>query len=248
MDKGIQLEPQIEKRGSGHNKQTERLRLIGTVEMFERQFGVVIGSTFGRWTVIEAGLQKKDGKKLMPACRVRCACGKEGIRLRRRLRNGRSQSCGCFKRGIKVEDTHWRKLLASLKHNAKNRNLSCDFTLERLKAIAKLDCAYCCSPPRNRARIAVTTYDAQGVNIGRLQGEPIEYSGIDRVDSGRGYERGNVVPCCIFCNRAKSDYPLNVFIEYAQRFGSRLTEADVWEKAERIGELLWPTSASPVGG
>lgn len=34
---------------------------------------------------------------------------------------------------------------------------------------------------------------------------------IDRLDSKRNYERGNVVPCCVWCNRYKNDLPLEAW-------------------------------------
>ena len=41
----------------------------------------------------------------------------------------------------------------------------------------------------------------------------IEITGLDRKDNDKGYEVGNVVPCCHNCNSKKKDRPYQVFIE-----------------------------------
>jgi hypothetical protein len=47
------------------------------------------------------------------------------------------------------------------------------------------------------------------------------YNGIDRIDNARGYERDNIVPCCKFCNRAKSAMPQKEFIDLVRRIAAR---------------------------
>lgn len=84
---------------------------------------------------------------------------------------------------------------------SKNR----EFNLSR-ETVAKLvfsPCFYCGSKPRN---------------FDRTSG--VYYSGIDRVDSSCGYTFDNVVPCCIVCNRAKSNRPFKVFLNWI----SQITE------------------------
>ena len=43
-----------------------------------------------------------------------------------------------------------------------------------------------------------------------------KYNGIDRVDNEKGYEEGNVVPCCKICNVAKHDMEQKDFIFWAR--------------------------------
>lgn len=38
--------------------------------------------------------------------------------------------------------------------------------------------------------------------------DKIQGVGLDRIDSSKGYETGNVVACCTMCNRMKMNYPL----------------------------------------
>lgn len=41
---------------------------------------------------------------------------------------------------------------------------------------------------------------------------PLSSPGLDRVDSSRGYEVGNVVACCAVCNQRKAAMPQSVFL------------------------------------
>jgi len=68
------------------------------------------------------------------------------------------------------------------KFQAKRRGLSWLLTLEEFSGLQGLPCHYC------------------GLPYTVVQG-----AGLDRVDSDRGYERDNVVPCCWECNQAKHD-------------------------------------------
>lgn len=43
------------------------------------------------------------------------------------------------------------------------------------------------------------------------------FVGIDRLDSSRGYEVGNVVPCCTRCNMMKGDQTLNDWFSHMEK-------------------------------
>lgn len=81
------------------------------------------------------------------------------------------------------------------KRHAKKRNL--DFLLEKedFYKMIILSCTYCgdsqtsySNPPKEAE-----------------WGTQFRYTGIDRINPKIGYVEGNVQPCCIKCNRAKSD-------------------------------------------
>jgi hypothetical protein len=46
---------------------------------------------------------------------------------------------------------------------------------------------------------------------------PIDGIGVDRVDSTQGYEVGNVVSCCVTCNRMKLDMSTQDFVTHLRR-------------------------------
>lgn len=49
------------------------------------------------------------------------------------------------------------------------------------------------------------------------------YNGIDRIDSSKGYIKGNILSCCKRCNIAKSDMKYHEFIELIKRIYANLS-------------------------
>lgn len=76
------------------------------------------------------------------------------------------------------------------------------FTLDLTEAslLFTQNCHYCGNPPSN-ARTRDT-------------GVTVVYQGIDRVDNNKGYESGNVVPCCKHCNSFKSTRTTEEFLNH----------------------------------
>lgn len=72
------------------------------------------------------------------------------------------------------------------KKGAKKRKLVFSLTLKEFEEITSKKCYYCNEFSLNK-----------------------NYSGIDRIDSKKGYEKDNVIPCCEICNKMKMD--LNYF-------------------------------------
>lgn len=64
----------------------------------------------------------------------------------------------------------------------------CTLTLHDYIKLVTSDCYYCGEKP-NQEKI--------------INGKLFRHNGIDRLDSKKGYERDNVVPCCKTCNMAK---------------------------------------------
>ncbi len=53
-------------------------------------------------------------------------------------------------------------------------------------------------------------------------GSHIQSVGIDRIDSLKSYEIGNVVPCCHVCNSMKMALSQSVFIEQCKKIANKL--------------------------
>jgi hypothetical protein len=107
--------------------------------------------------------------------------------------------CGeCKRNEIKANKSEY-DAFASL-HKA-NKNLSerhgklFTLDLEDSIKIYKSNCYYCNIKPSNIFK---------GI---------YKYSGVDRIDSTRGYEKDNTRACCFNCNRAKSNLPEGVFLK-----------------------------------
>jgi hypothetical protein len=167
---------------------------------------IPIGEKFGRWTVIENDLYYAFKSQIQRACRVLCSCAAntEAVRTYSDLRSGKSPSCGCKSRERSIE-TVWTQLLDKLSRRGWDFHL----TLPQLKAVAQLPCVYCGKEPSNIYRLK---YKIDGVyKRGFVPEMEIRYSGLDRVDSLKGYTPGNVVPCCGDCNGMKSNHSIDEF-------------------------------------
>jgi|HubBroStandDraft_6_1064221.scaffolds.fasta_scaffold413591_2 hypothetical protein len=71
----------------------------------------------------------------------------------------------------------------SAKSKAKQRKKEWTLTLQEYAALVSVPCFYC----------------------GGLLGQVTRSSGLDRLDSSKGYFLGNCVSCCGICNRIKGD-------------------------------------------
>ena len=91
---------------------------------------------------------------------------------------------------------------SSYRANAKTHNRIFEITLEEFDYITKQPCYYC------------------GEFNGVFQGVP--FSGVDRIDSNKGYTKDNVVPCCGKCNRMKGDLPQDNWIQHIQKILNNL--------------------------
>lgn len=157
-----------------------------------------------------------------------CACGNSFIANGSSLRRGYTMSCGCLRvdqariRMKEVSNKAYSKtsrlkdeytavfncVYGSYKYTAKRRKLSFGLSKEDVAQLFGAVCYYCGDPPSNTKTV---------------NGKKLVYTGIDRVDSTKGYEVGNVVPCCFFCNNAKRNMPQNMFIEKILKITNRFT-------------------------
>ncbi len=87
---------------------------------------------------------------------------------------------------------------------AKNRGLSFELTKDEFNAIITQRCFYCGSKPEQ-------ILYKQGMQSKFL------YNGIDRINNDIGYEIGNVIPCCRFCNMAKGRHTFSEFEKWIER-------------------------------
>jgi len=79
----------------------------------------------------------------------------------------------------------------TLRTTAKRRGLPINITLEEFILLVDQICYYC--------------------------GEPNKTKGLDRIDNGKGYIKGNVVSCCFWCNNWKSNRKMKDFVEHCQK-------------------------------
>lgn len=165
-----------------------------------------LGSVYGRLTVI-AYAGKSAHRDVLWLCR--CECGAEKVVMAGCLRSGNSRSCGCY-RSERSRTTNskapgvsaFNKAVSVMMANAARRGVEWLLPLGHTKLLMGMECHYCGAPPANRIKTAAYT---------------LYYNGIDRVDNSLGYVPGNVVPCCIRCNTAKSDMTITEFRGWIDR-------------------------------
>ena len=175
------------------------------------------GQRFGRILVLRRG----PNANYKPHVRwyVRCDCGKESLVDGRNLRLTHTKSCGCLARERMAWSDRFmaavprltpeEKRLSALrylwqdqKHRAKDRKLRWTIPPDLYIKLCQKPCVYCGAPPSNCRTILEMK---------------ILHSGLDRIDSARGYVAGNVAPCCFRCNAAKNVQSVADFIAWAKR-------------------------------
>jgi transposase len=186
-----------------------------------------IGERFASLLVLGPAAPKtnrKTGYRVAQSL-VRCDCGRELALPNHALRCGNTKSCGGSFHRLKPE-TPWNRIMHQVKGQAKSRGVSMKLSLEQIKLLAQMPCAYCGEPGSNRM---------QGRAAGRTNGtERVRYNGLDQIVPCGGYDIDNVVPCCCICNDAKSDRSLTAFVTWLQSLGSSITEAEFWRKQKKL--------------
>lgn len=159
-----------------------------------------VGTKINNLTILEITGKRNTGKRTKIMCKVRCDCGKEFETLIESVISGQTASCGCQRK--KFINSAERKEYNNYRNSAKNRGFDFELTYEDFKEIIYEKCVYCGSDP---------------AAIKEVYGDTVICNGIDRVDSSKGYKKGNVVPCCKTCNQAKNCMDLSDFLNWIRR-------------------------------
>ena len=176
----------------------------------------------GRLTVISHAGKDTRNKHLWLCL---CECGNEKIVVSDNLSSGKSNSCGCLKSeflarsgnqyGI-YKDRESALLKVQYSH-LKRRNESKGFTdtlsLEDFCLLSKTPCKYCGLEHSKEIEDRLN----ESKKGKRLSDHVLKCNGVDRVDSSKGYTKGNSVPCCKFCNFAKHTMSESDFYQWVKR-------------------------------
>lgn len=142
-----------------------------------------------------------------------CKCGKEKV-FWKKSSIKRQKSCGCLIDDVGLSGKQRRSMLTRMqgyKNGAKKRGFEWGLTYEQFVSVATKPCFYCGLEPKKwdcMTNSPSLQKDSPNVNPNDYV---IEFTGVDRMDSKKGYTEDNVVPCCVFCNRAKSDLSFDQF-------------------------------------
>lgn len=183
------------------------------------------GKFYNSWRVIEPDLEKSKGKSLY--WRAECLdCNRIFTVKGANIRNGTSKrctECGCghghdlqkgtirTKRSAKESAEHY--MFLQLRKSANPREIKWTLTEKETLSIIFNNCHYCASAPE----LKCYPLKHHKLSQKRTEDAVIIRNGIDRIDSDKGYEINNVVPCCEQCNKSKLDQSITSFMDWLDR-------------------------------
>lgn len=179
------------------------------------------GERYGRLVVIKHMGKDHRGKHIW-LCQ--CDCGQRKIVVGDNLSSGKSKSCGCLlteflkKRGNQFglfEDREYAIFKVQYSHLMR-RHKKFNGTIMPIEDFikkSKSPCYYC------GLEYSKVLYDRRNETKadGLFSDTVVKCNGIDRIDSNRGYTITNTVPCCKYCNTAKSTMSKEDFLSWVKR-------------------------------
>lgn len=175
-----------------------------------------VGSRWGRLTVVER-IPVGEGKR--SGYRFECDCGAQLIARPYQIRGQDDPKCRAC---VDAE----RKGKPNLKNRIDplERTINEQWNVFRKQArkkdqvfitrsewldLATSNCVYCGSRPSNVRKASAP------------HAKDFVYSGVDRIDSARGYSKDNCQPCCWVCNRMKGNMKESEFLQHIAVIASR---------------------------
>lgn len=166
-----------------------------------------IGERFSNLVVDEIVSLKDFGKGTGKGALVTCSCGTKfgpiaisklyGYKTSKAVESCKPCSAKIAGKKMRSNDDSRSKLFvySNYKRHAKDRGLSFLIDKEYFYSIVVMPCVYC-----GDAGVSYSNPPKEAE-----WGKQFRYTGIDRIDPSLGYIKDNIQPCCIKCNRAKSD-------------------------------------------
>ena len=187
-------------------------------EMIEKRFGKLLVTE----EVIRA---PKDFSPIHYKCL--CDCGNFTIANGYKLRSGNKSSCGCLQQQSALSKIP-KMISKSTKYSPQQalavkvwkKHYDDDgLSFDDFLTITQQNCHYCNSPPYNTLKNKHAQFC---------------YNGLDRLDSSLGHTKDNCVPCCIICNRGKSNQPYHQAIEWMRRLCFNFDQSKIFVSVSAI--------------
>lgn len=169
----------------------------------------ITGKIYGKLTVLEFSRTDKNNSYW----KCLCECGQITEKRSSNLRTKQVKSCGkCDVHKKSTKNSVYKKHFNSIKSGAKSRELDFSLLYEEYIDIIMKNCFYCGS--NGDVHYA---YSRRRYSKGIEHDVSAKFNGLDRIDSNIGYKITNVVPCCFDCNRMKTDFDLQHFLEKVEK-------------------------------
>lgn len=178
------------------------------------------GLRFGR-LVVKEKLNKRHNTHVVWKCL--CDCNNEIEVPSINLNVGDTKSCGCIgkdrmhilgsSKKLPNKQGLINRLYSNYRRTAKYRNFEFKLSKEDFKILISGSCYYCNILPEQ---------------IYKVKNHPdvLYYNGIDRKDNKEGYFIENCVSCCYICNKMKSAYSYDFFINHIEKIYTTLKEKE----------------------
>lgn len=210
--------------------------MTGSLQRTRRRIGEeVIGQKFGKLTIVGlANLDKNRNRRV--SCT--CDCGSNKITTYNKLSTGNIRSCGCLRienankqleRATSKNPNLLKKMeprLATAKRVYTARYSDGDLSFDDFLILSQKNCYYCQIQPSNVTNSYITKDDRYSREK-KINGF-FTYSGLDRVDSSLPHNKNNVVPSCIYCNKAKLDRTQADFFEWIGKVHHTHSDKILW--------------------
>ena len=176
----------------------------------------LVGRKFGKLTVTALSHRGKAGNVFWF---TKCDCGNTICVSRNDLKKGEKKgtnSCGCMTSYWRASQKKYEPRISSAR-SVFRRYKDGDLTFDDFMILTQQPCSYCQRELSNVANVF-----AQNRKSGKHRQESIDqgnfvYNGLDRLDSKLPHNKNNVIPCCKWCNHAKSDMTPEEFQNWLKR-------------------------------
>lgn len=161
------------------------------------------GRRFSKLTVIDFAFIKDY--KVYWNCK--CDCGNSKVIREENFMSGRIKGCGCAKIKIEAKEGKLKNAMAVFRKYSDG-----DLDFDQFLYLSQLPCHYCGTPADLSNKHNIFSYRILNSDA-KINGAYL-YNGLDRVDNNLPHNKDNVVPCCIICNRCKSNKSSVQFLEH----------------------------------
>jgi len=175
-----------------------------------KQYGEFTAVKLVRNYITRGGITKslwmcKDDKGIIKYCRPQFLTSRKTIKEQEKLKEIQDRDVADLVRDNKHQTGIRNRLYYEYQANAEKRDISFCLSFKAFNLIIINNCHYCGTEPTSVDRWKKKEHKNQ---------PKLKYNGIDRIDSDKGYNLKNVVPCCSICNLMKNYLKTDIFLAH----------------------------------